>query len=197
VVGTASKRRALIVVDVQNDFCPGGSLAVPRGDEVVPVINKLAEKFKEEGSPIYASRDRHPARTRHFKGFGGAWPPHCIKGSKGAEFHPKLSLPRGTIIISKGMDPEKDSYSAFHGESKNGKDLLSLLKKDNIKEVWVCGLATDYCVKSTALDARNHGFDVALVLDGVRSVDVSPGDGERAVLEMLSKGVKVVIGGMA
>lgn len=194
MVETASKRRALIIVDVQNDFCPGGSLAVAKGDEVVPVINKLAEEFHEEGSPIYASRDWHPERTSHFKGFGGAWPPHCVRKTEGAKFHPKLSLPKGTTIISKGMDPKKDSYSAFHGESKNGRDLLSLLKGDIIKEVWVCGLATDYCVKDTALDARRHGFDVALVLDGVRSVDIKPGDGERAVLEMLSKGVKVVIG---
>ena len=189
-----SSGRALIVVDVQNDFCPGGSLPVPAGDEVVPVINRLVRSFEREGAPVFASRDWHPARTKHFKDFGGAWPPHCIKGSKGAKFHPKLSLPKGTIIISKGMNPEKDSYSAFQGESKNGKDLLSLLKKDNIKEVWVCGLATDYCVKSTALDARKYGYDVALFLDGARSVDINPGDCERAVLEMLSKGVRIVIG---
>jgi nicotinamidase/pyrazinamidase len=189
-----SNRRGLIVVDVQNDFCPGGSLAVPEGDKVVPVINRLVGMFEREGSPVFASRDWHPARTKHFKDSGGVWPPHCVQGTKGAQFHPDLRLPEGTIIVSKGMDPEKDSYSAFDGISGKGESLLALLEKGRARELWVCGLATDYCVKNTALDARTHGFEVALVIDGVRSVNVGPGDGERALREMVARGVRVAVG---
>jgi len=183
---------ALLIIDVQNDFCPGGALAVPGGDEVVPVINRVIRMFIDHGRPIFASRDWHPVMTRHFQGYGGVWPPHCIQGTKGAEFHPGLELPEGTVVISKGMDPEKDAYSAFDGVSKDGEGLLTLIKRMGIRVLWVCGLATDYCVKNTVLDALSHGIGVILIPEGMRSVDLHPGDGERAIQEMVSRGAKIL-----
>ncbi len=183
---------ALMVVDVQNDFCPGGSLAVPEGDQVVPVLNKVIARFVESGAPIFASRDWHPAETKHFQAWGGPWPPHCIQGTKGAEFHPALRLPAETTIISKGMDPEKDSYSAFHGIDPTGADLATALRRRGVKRLFVGGLATDYCVKFTALDARREGFAVVLLEDASRGVEVNPGDTAKAIEEMKAAGVTIL-----
>jgi len=183
---------ALMVVDVQNDFCPGGSLAVPEGDQVVPVLNKVIARFVESGAPIFASRDWHPAETKHFQAWGGPWPPHCIQGTKGAEFHPALRLPEGTTIISKGMDPEKDSYSAFHGIDPTGADLATALRRRGVRRLFVGGLATDYCVKFTALDARREGFEVVLLEDASRGVEVNPGDTAKAIEEMKAAGVTIL-----
>jgi len=120
--------KALLIIDVQNDFCPGGALAVPEGDKIVPVLNRYIELFLSKGLPIFASRDWHPEKTKHFKDFGGLWPKHCIQKTRGAEFHPGLKLPDKIIILSKGMDPEKDSYSVFQGADSQGKSFLNLLK---------------------------------------------------------------------
>lgn len=181
---------ALLIVDVQNDFCPGGSLPVPRGDEVVPVLNEYARRFHEAGRPVIASRDWHPPQTKHFQSGGGQWPPHCVQGTPGAEFHPNLRLPEGTIVVSKGMDPSQDSYTAFDAVTDDGRPLLQLLRELGVRRLFVGGLATDYCVRASVLDALRHGFEVVLLTDAVRGVDVTPGDSERALQEMRAAGAR-------
>jgi len=181
-------KRALVIVDTQNDFCPGGALAVPNGDQVVPVLNEYARRFAEEALPIFASRDWHPEKTVHFKDYGGKWPPHCIQGTRGAEFHPDLKLPEGTVIISKGMDPNEDAYSVFQGRDPEGKPFAQALREKGVEHLYVGGLATDYCVRATVLAALQEGFRVTLLLDAVRGVDVNPGDSERAIQEMIAAG---------
>ncbi|MGH9969316.1 MAG: isochorismatase family protein [Pyrinomonadaceae bacterium] len=180
------KKRALIVVDVQNDFCPGGALAVAHGDEVVEPLNKKIEEFLARGEPVFKSRDWHPLKTKHFAAYGGAWPVHCVQGTKGAEFHPALLDDIHIRVISKGLGDE-DSYSAF-----DGTDLGLQLERLGIEEVWVGGLATDYCVKNTVLDARKSGFRVKAMKDAMRAVELQPGDGDRALAEMRAAGAEVV-----
>jgi len=183
---TSNTRQALIVVDVQNDFCPGGTLAVPRGDQVVEPLNKLIDEFLERGDPVYKSRDWHPRTTRHFAAYGGTWPVHCVQNTEGAEFHRELRDDPRITVISKGLD-DKDSYSAF-----DDTDLATQLHKQNVEEVVVGGLATDYCVKNTVLDALKHGFKVKAVENAMRPVDLQPGDGERAIDEMRDAGAEVI-----
>ena len=181
------KKRALIVVDVQNDFCPGGTLAVAHGDEVVGPMNQLAKEFLERGDPVFKSRDWHPPTTKHFKDFGGAWPVHCVQNTKGAEFHPDLLDDMHIRVISKGLGDE-DCYSAFDGTY-----LALQLERLGVGEVWVGGLATDYCVKNTVLDALKQGFRVKALKDAMRPVDLQPGDGDRAIEEMSEAGAEVVM----
>jgi len=183
---SSSSKRALIVVDVQNDFCPGGSLAVTRGDDVVAPLNKLIEEFLERGEPVFKSRDWHPVKTKHFAAYGGTWPVHCVQNTKGAEFHPDLIDDMHIRVISKGLGDE-DSYSAF-----DGTDLALQLRRLGVEEVWVGGLATDYCVKNTVLDAVKEGFRVKALEDAMRAVEVNPGDGERAIAEMRDVGAEVI-----
>jgi len=183
-------RDALLIVDVQNDFCPGGALPVPRGDEVVPVLNRYAERFHAAGAPVFASRDWHPERTRHFKAWGGAWPPHCVQGTPGAAFHPELRLPPGTVIVSKGQDPEQDAYSAFQAVTDEGLGFAAALGARGVRRLFVGGLATDYCVRASVLDALKEGFEVVVLEDAVRAVDVQPGDGARALEEMTAAGAR-------
>ena len=182
---------ALLVVDVQNDFCSGGTLAVPEGDRVVPVLNQYIQKFKATDRPIFASRDWHPPVTKHFKAYGGLWPPHCVQETKGADFHPALSL-EGVEVVSKGMDPEKDSYSVFQAFTPDGTDFLALLKKREIQRLFVGGLATDYCVKCSVLDAVQEGFETFVLKDAIRGVEVHPGDSEKALAEMTQAGAKPI-----
>ncbi len=179
---------ALLIIDLQNDFCPGGALAVPEGDEVVPLINRAIAHFSARGLPIIASRDWHPHRTSHFKPFGGIWPPHCIQGTPGAGFHPDLRLPPETVIVSKGTDPNRDDYSAFHARDMHGSSLPELLASLGVTHIYVCGLATDYCVKETVLEARRCGIGVTVLTDAVRGVDLTPGDSERALAAMCAAG---------
>ncbi len=183
------RKPALLVVDVQNDFCPGGSLAVPDGDRIIPPVNRTIELFVRRGLPVLATRDWHPAVTRHFKEYGGAWPPHCVQGTKGARFHPKLELPKEALVLSKGMDPEQDSYSGFQALSPEGRDLESVIRDRGIDEIFLCGLATDYCVRATALDATRRGIRVRVLEDAIRGVDVKPGDSAAAIQEMRAAGV--------
>lgn len=180
------KGRALIVVDVQNDFCPGGTLAVAHGDEVVEPLNQLMKEFLERGEPVFKSRDWHPPRTKHFSDYGGTWPVHCVQNTRGAEFHPNLLDDKHIRVVSKGLGDE-DSYSAF-----DGTDLALQLERLGVEEVWVGGLATDYCVKNTVLDALKHGFRVKAVRDAMRPVEIQPGDGEKAIEEMRAAGVEIV-----
>ena len=181
------KRKALIVVDVQNDFCPGGSLAVAQGDEVVAPLNKLIKEFLDRGEPVYNTRDWHPAQTKHFEAYGGTWPVHCVENTTGAEFHPDLSDDPRVTAMSKGIDENADGYSGFDGTS-----LAELLRTEEVEEVWVGGLATDYCVKHTVLDALREGFEVKALADAMRAVNVNPEDGARAIEEMRTAGAEIV-----
>jgi nicotinamidase/pyrazinamidase len=181
---TMERGSALLIVDVQNDFCPGGSLPVPQGDRVVEPLNRAAERFSAAGLPVVASRDWHPQATKHFKEYGGLWPPHCIQGSTGAAFHPALRLPKEAVVISKGADPERDSYSAFEAVTEKGEALGVLLASLEVNRLYVGGLATDYCVRASVLDALRAGFAVTVLTDGVAGVDVEAGDSGRALEEM-------------
>ena len=181
-----AKKRALIVVDVQNDFCPGGTLAVEDGDKVVAPLNGLIQEFLERGEPVYESRDWHPAVTKHFQKYGGTWPIHCVQNTKGAEFHPKLHEDPRITVISKGLG-DTDCYSAF-----DETDLASRLKQQGVEEVWVGGLATDYCVKATVLEALKNGFEVKAIENAMRAVDLHRGDGIRAIEEMRNAGAEIV-----
>lgn len=178
------EKDALIIVDVQKDFCPEGSLPVPKGDKVASVINDYIKIFKKAQAQIFATRDWHPPNHMSFKTYGGIWPPHCIQESEGAEFHPHLKLPETVKIISKATDPSKEAYSGF-----DGTELKEELKK-SVKRVFVGGLATDYCVKNTVLDALKLGFEAILLLDATLGVNVKPDDSEKAIKEMIKKGAK-------
>ena len=186
-----NKDSALIIVDVQNDFCPGGSLPVPEGDRVVPVLNRYIGLFIASGLPIFASRDWHPEKTSHFKDYGGVWPVHCVQQTSGAAFHPELRLPPEAVVLSKGMDPTKDDYSAFQAVDKYGRPLPAILKEMEVAHIYVGGLATDYCVKATVLEGLKAGLTVSLLDDASRGVDLQPGDSEKAVMEMQDAGASV------
>lgn len=181
---------ALVIVDVQNDFCPGGALAVVEGDKVVPVLNRYIEKFKKAHLPIFATRDWHPEKTSHFNTCGGVWPPHCVQGSPGADFHPDLALPVDALVVSAGMGPDEDGYSGFLGIDANGAKLADLLRQLDVERLYVGGLATDYCVKHTVLDGLKEGFKVVLIEGAVRGVNLQPGDSERAIAEMIRAGAE-------
>jgi nicotinamidase/pyrazinamidase len=173
---------ALILVDVQNDFCPGGSLAVPSGDEVVPVLNDLAEHF----DTVVTTQDWHPAQHCSFREQGGPWPAHCVAESPGAALHAGLQA-RPAHQVLKGTLPERDAYSGF-----DGTELAQWLRQREIDTVFIGGLATDYCVKATALDAITAGLRTFVVTDACRGVEVRPGDSERAFREMLEAGARLV-----
>ncbi|MEM2875601.1 MAG: bifunctional nicotinamidase/pyrazinamidase [Candidatus Bathyarchaeia archaeon] len=181
------KSAALIVVDVQKDFCSGGALAVPHGDDVVPILNLYIEKFKAVGSPIFVTRDWHPKDHVSFRSRGGQWPEHCIQDAEGAKFHPDLRLPYNVRVVSKGTNSTREAYSGFEGTS-----LEDELRSLGISRLFVGGLATDYCVKNTVLDGLKRGFEVFLLEDAVRGVDLRKGDSEKAIEEMVSRGAKRV-----
>ena len=179
---------ALLIVDVQNDFVPGGSLAVPRGDEVIPVLNRYIEAFVGAGLPVFATRDWHPVDHCSFKAQGGSWPSHCVAGSPGAAFAPSLMLPPSATVVSKATERDRDAYSAFAGT-----ELDAMLRRIGALQLFVGGLATDYCVLSTVRDARALGFDVMLLADAIRAVDVRQGDGARAEAEMTGLGARPMV----
>ncbi len=174
---------ALVVVDVQNDFLPGGSLGVPDGDKIIPVINRYIDLFKSKRLPIFATRDWHPDGHCSFKDQGGPWPVHCIAGSKGAGFPPGMHLPDYAVVISKATAVNKDAYSGFEGT-----DLDSRLRSAGIRRLMIGGLATDYCVLNTVKGAIKNGYGVLLLTDAMKAVNVMPGDGERALTEMMHLG---------
>ncbi len=175
---------ALLIIDYQNDFNPGGALAVPGGDEIAGRLNELAASG--EFDLVVATRDRHPPDHGSFAEQGGPWPPHCVQGTQGAELHPALDRARIDVVVDKGQDPGTEGYSGF--EETN---LAELLRERAVDAVTVVGLATDYCVKNTALDALRHGFEVTVDSEAVRGVDVSPGDSERALEELREAGATV------
>lgn len=176
---------SLIVVDVQNDFLPGGNLAVPQGNAVVPVLNRYLEKFHAQSLPIFATRDWHPDKHCSFKQQGGIWPPHCVADTPGAALASELKLPPETIIISKAMSLDKDAYSGFEGT-----DLAQRLRQAGVTRLFIGGLATDYCVLNTVKDALKAKFEVVLLKDAVRAVNVQVDDGKKAEQEMLRLGAK-------
>ncbi len=177
------KKTAVYLIDVQRDFCEGGALAVPDGDAVVPICNKLIESAGENGCPIILSRDWHPADHCSFKENGGTWPVHCVSGEPGAEFHADLQLPIDAMVFSKGTDRDVEAYSAFDVTS-----VLDILHEAQVERIVMCGLATDYCVKASVLDALKSGFEVVVVQEGCRAVNVNPDDGEKAFAEMEAAG---------
>jgi len=183
-------RSALLIVDVQHDFCPGGALPVPNGDRIVPVVNHYVADATDHGLPIYASRDWHPPTTSHFKTYGGEWPPHCVQDTEGARFHPALTLPPSAIVISKGDDPRRPGYSAFDGRTPDGRSLRDDLHARGIERLYVGGLATDYCVRATVLDARKAAFEVIVLRDAIAGIDVHPGDADRSIADMRAAGAE-------
>jgi nicotinamidase/pyrazinamidase len=187
-MGSLRSSKALIVVDVQNDFCPGGALGIRDGDRIIPALNRYIEFFAREGSLVIATRDWHPEITRHFQQFGGVWPVHCVQESPGAQFHPDLKLHDGVLMLSKGMDPEEDSYSAFQAVDSVGGLLADLLKSLGVRRVYIGGLATDYCVKHSALDALKKGLDVYILADAIAGVNLQPDDSSLAMEEMVRRG---------
>lgn len=177
-------RDALIVVDMQNDFMPWGALPVQEGDRIVPRLNEYIELFERKSLPVFFTRDWHPENHISFKGHGGVWPPHCVQNTEGAMFHKDLKMPLDNkFVISKGTSPDFDAYSGFQGTP-----LGSLLRERGIRRVFIGGVATDYCVKNTVLGAINLGYEAFLLLDGIKGVDVNPGDSERAIQLMLDMG---------
>ena len=183
-------RDALVVVDLQNDFCPGGALGVRGGDAIVPVVNRYLDRFESAGASVFLTRDWHPPVTRHFQAYGGVWPSHCVQGTRGAEFHPGLALPVGAVIVSKGMDPEQDAYSAFQAEDRSGRPLPAVLAERGVRRLYLGGLATDYCVRASVLDALREGFTAVVLTDAIGAVELESGDGARAMDEMRGAGAR-------
>lgn len=177
-------KKALLIVDVQNDFCPGGALAVKDGDRVVPVINALMDRFEL----VISSQDWHPRETVHFE----KWPPHCIAGTKGAEYHPALQSDRIGLRLFKGTENRDDGYSAFEATNVA---LADYLRDREISVLYVCGLTTDYCVKETALDAVKQGFHTYVITDAIAPVNAQPGDDKKALQEMYAAGCILVESG--
>ena len=183
---------ALLVVDVQNDFCVGGALAVPQGDRVVDPINRLLAAYAAAHAAIFASRDWHPPGSSHFIDQGGQWPIHCVADTPGAAFHPQLVFPDGVAVVSKGQAPDSDGYSAFDGTLPAGETLETALQARNAGRLTVCGLATDYCVRASVLDARTLGLEVSVVRDAIAAVNLKPGDETRAIDEMRAAGAAII-----
>ncbi|WP_208277548.1 isochorismatase family protein [Massilia oculi] len=178
---------ALLIVDLQVDFLPGGNLGVPHGDQVIAPINRLIGLYRARALPIYASRDWHPELHCSFAAQGGPWPPHCVAGTEGAGFSSELNLPDDVIVVSKADTVEVDAYSAF-----NGTGLGQAMRARGIRRVAVCGLATDYCVLNTVLDGLEEKIEILIVAEAARAVDVHPGDGDRAMTRMLRAGAEPV-----
>jgi nicotinamidase/pyrazinamidase len=196
---------ALIIVDVQNDFIPEGALAVAEGDQVVPLINSFQEKFDH----IIATQDFHPSNHGSFStqhpgknpydqidlvGLRQTlWPVHCVQGTKGADFHSDLNQSLWEAVFQKGKNPQVDSYSGFFDNARRGDTGLGdYLKEKGIRKVFVCGLALDYCVKFTALDAQSLGFETYLISDATRAVNIAPEDGQEAIQEMAAAGITIL-----
>lgn len=174
---------ALLVADVQQDFLPGGALAVPTGDEVIAPLNAYLSAFSALDLPIFMTRDLHPADHCSFKSAGGPWPPHCVRDTAGAQWAPGLTVVASAHIVSKATDPQIEAYSCFSGTS-----LLAVLRQLAVRRIFIGGLATDYCVHASVLDARSHGFDVVVLADAIRGINAQPGDETRALREMLANG---------
>ncbi|MGD6934341.1 MAG: isochorismatase family protein [Candidatus Bathyarchaeia archaeon] len=180
-----NKSDALLITDVQNDFLSGGALAVPQGEQIIPVLNEYERKFQEAGANVLASRDWHPTNHKSFKAQGGSWSPHCVQETDGAKFHKNLKLPKNVCIISKATLADHEAYSAF-----DGTDLKDILQKLGVKRFFIGGLATDYCIVNTVLDAIKNGFETVVLMDAIRGIDVNPGDTDQAIAAMVKAGAQ-------
>jgi nicotinamidase/pyrazinamidase len=174
------KKDTLIIADIQIDFLPGGALPVHEGDQIIPVLNEYIKIFQKANAKIIVSRDWHPPNHTSFKAQGGPWPPHCVQDTDGAKFDPLLKIPEGATVVSKANDSAKEAYSVFDGTG-----LAEKLKSQGVTRVFVGGLATDYCVVNTVLDARKLGLDAVVLMDATRGINVEPGDVERAIRAMM------------
>jgi|SRR5215471_13300515 len=179
---------ALILVDIQNDFCPGGALAVPDGDQIIEVVNRLAPAFPFAA----ATRDWHPPGHVSFKQQGGPWPPHCVQGTPGAELHPDLDRSNLDLVVRKGYLLDRDTFEGLEAVSESGDSLDKILKENEVDSIYVVGLATDYCVKATVLDALKKGYRVFAVTDAMRAVNLDREDGNKALNQMAAAGAKLV-----
>ncbi len=182
-------KKALLVVDIQIDFCPRGALGVREGDQIIPTVNKYVDLFLKRRLPVFVSRDWHPKDSKHFKNAGGPWPVHCVQDTKGAEFHPDFQVPDQAIVLSKGTNPELDGYSVFEARASNNKPFMELLDEMGIEELYIAGIATDYCVRMTSLDAFDNGFAVHVLTDAIKGVDNA--DSERTIDEIVAKNGKL------
>jgi nicotinamidase/pyrazinamidase len=183
---------ALLIVDVQNDFCPGGLFSVPDGDIIIPMLNRYISTFAKNNSPILVSRDWHPSVTHHFSEYGGKWPPHCIANTWGAQFHKSLELPLMVTVISKGTRSDEDAYSAFQGTDEIGRSLNDILYLKQIDTIAICGFATDYCIKYSTLHALTYGFKVLLLTDAIKGINLIQSDSIRSIDEMVTMGAEPV-----
>lgn len=183
---TITANDALIIADIQIDFLPGGALGIKDGDQIIPVLNEYVKMFKKANAKIIASRDWHPPNHMSFQQRGGPWPPHCVQNTEGAKFHPGLKIPAGTVIVSKATDPDKEAYSVF-----DGTNLAETLKSQGVTRIFVAGLATDYCVVTSVLDARKLGLGTVVLEDAVRGIDVHKGDVDRAFKAMTDAGARL------
>jgi nicotinamidase/pyrazinamidase len=177
---------ALLVVDVQNDFLPGGALGIAGGDAVLAPLNRLLGAWRARGLPVYLTRDWHPPGHCSFVERGGPWPAHCVAGTAGAGFSPRLVRAEGDVVVSKATQPDRDAYSAL-----DGTPLAEALRVAGVRRVFIGGLATDYCVRATGLDARTAGFEVVVLRDAVCAVNVTPGDGAAALDELAAAGAEI------
>ncbi len=180
---------ALIVVDPQVDFFPGGALPVRDGDAILPTVNEAMDRFRSRGLPVFITRDWHPADHCSFQANGGSWPSHCVRGTAGAELHAGLEPPPLFTMVHKATESDREAYSDFDGTG-----LAELLRDRGVRRVYVAGLALDYCVKATCLDAVDAGFETVLLIDGTRAVNVDPEDGDRALEQMTVVGVRAMHG---
>jgi len=184
-----TSKSALIIVDMQNDFMPGGALPVKDGNKIIPVINGYISKFREKNRPIYATRDWHPENHISFKERGGPWPKHCVQNTWGAKFHKDLNISyTEDIIIDKAYMKDKDAYSGFQDTY-----LDNDLRRRGIKRLFICGVAIEYCVRATVLDALNLGYEVIILRDAIKGVDLKPGDSEKALNEMIERGAILAV----
>jgi nicotinamidase/pyrazinamidase len=176
---------ALLITDIQKDFLPGGALPVADGDEIIPVLNEYAKRFEDAKAHVFASRDWHPPNHISFKEQGGPWPTHCVQNTEGAKFSPDLRLPVGTSLISKATDPNHESYSVF-----DGTNFANELQVHGVTRLFVGGLATDYCVVNTVLDACKLGYGVVVLMDATLGINVKPNDADKAVETMIMAGAE-------
>ncbi len=182
-----TSKDALIITDIQIDFLPKGALPVKDGDQIIPLLNDYAKLFKAANAKLFASRDWHPADHISFTAQGGPWPPHCVQETEGAKFSPDLKLPKETVVISKATNPKKEAYSVF-----DGTDFNEQLTKLGVSRIFIAGLATDYCVVNTVLDARKMGYETIVLEDATLGINVNPGDVDKALKTMAKNGAKQI-----